>query len=383
MASQQYTYIQRLKQLVKLPSVSSTDARWDMSNRAVVDMLAEWFTSLGFNCQVVPIPHLTGKFNLIAQRGSGAAGLVLAGHTDTVPCNPERWAQDPFSLTERDGRLYGLGATDMKGFFPCILAAVEQLQDSAFKQPLIVLATADEESTMSGARALQKQGFPAARAAIIGEPTGLQPIRMHKGILLHSIEVIGQAGHSSNPNLGNSALEAMHSVTTELLAFRTELQHRYNNPSFSFPKPSLNLGCIHGGDNPNRICGRCELLFDLRPLPGMNSRALKDELTQRLIPIAARTQTQINLKELSAGIEPFEERADSELVQQVEIWNGQQAGAVNFATEAPFLQQLGMQTLVCGPGYIDQAHQPDEYIPLEHIPLTVDFLVKAIGHYCL
>lgn len=382
MPSQSNTYIQRLAQLVKLPSVSSTDARWDMSNRAPVELLAQWLEPLGFSCQLHAIPNTIGKFNLIAQRGSGPGGLVLAGHTDTVPCNPERWAQDPFTLTERDGRLYGLGATDMKGFFPCILAAVEQLQHMEFKQPLIILATADEESTMSGARALQHQGFPAARAAIIGEPTGLAPIRMHKGILLHAVEVIGQAGHSSNPNLGNSALEAMHSVTTELMAFRKELQQKFNHPSFSFPKPSLNLGCIHGGDNPNRICGRCELLFDLRPLPGMNSQALKDELKQRLMPIAARTHTEINLKELSAGIAPFEEAADSELVRQVEAWSGHSSAAVNFATEAPFLQQLGMQTVVCGPGFIDQAHQPDEYIPLEHIPLTMEFLIKAIGHYC-
>ncbi len=376
-------YIERLQQLVKLPSVSSTDARWDMSNLAVVELLAQWLEPLGFSCQIIAVANVTGKFNLIAQRGSGPGGLVLAGHTDTVPCNPERWAQDPFTLTERNGRLYGLGATDMKGFFPCILAAVEQLQHAEFKQPLIILATADEESTMSGARALQKQGFPAARAAIIGEPTGLTPIRMHKGILLHAIEVIGQAGHSSNPSLGTNALEAMHSVTTALMGFRAELQHKYNNPSFSFPKPSLNLGCIHGGDNPNRICGRCELLFDLRPLPGMSIQAIKDELKLRLIPIAEQTQTEINLKELSAGIEPFEEPADSELVRQVESWSGHPSGAVNFATEAPFLQQLGIQTVVCGPGYIDQAHQPDEYIPLEHIPLSVDFLTKAIGYYCM
>ncbi|HRH77454.1 MAG TPA: acetylornithine deacetylase [Cellvibrionaceae bacterium] len=383
MASQSTQFIQRLAQLVKIPSVSSTDARWDMSNRAVVEILAQWLEPLGFNCQLHAIDNSPGKFNLIAQRGSGPGGLVLAGHTDTVPCNPERWAQDPFSLTERDGRLYGLGATDMKGFFPCILAALEQLPPADFKQPLIVLATADEESTMNGARALQQQGFPAARAAIIGEPTGLQPIRMHKGILLHAIEVIGQAGHSSNPNLGTSALEAMHSVTSELMTFRAELQAKYNHPSFSYPKPSLNLGCIHGGDNPNRICGRCELLFDLRPLPGMDSQAIKDALKQRLIPIAERTHTQIHLKELSPGIAPFEEAASSELIHNVEAWSGQGSAAVNFATEAPFLQQLGIQTVVCGPGFIDQAHQPDEYIPLPHIPLTVDFLLKAIGHYCL
>ncbi|MEY4589200.1 MAG: hypothetical protein RL497_1276 [Pseudomonadota bacterium] len=376
-------YFQRLTQLVKAPSVSSKDARWDMSNLAVVELLAQWLEPLGFKCQIVPIDQCPGKANLIAQRGSGPGGLVLAGHTDTVPCNPERWAQDPFSLTERQGRLYGLGATDMKGFFPCVLAAIEQIQHAGFKQPLIILATADEESSMSGARALQKQGFPAARAAIIGEPTGLKPVRMHKGILLHAVEVTGDAGHSSNPALGNNAIEAMHSVTTELLNFRTQLQRDFNHAAFSFPKPSLNLGCIHGGDNPNRICGRCELLFDLRPLPGMSVQALQDDLKSRLEPIAQNTQTRIELKELSAAIEPFEEPANSELVRYIEAWSGHQAEAVNFATEAPFLQQLGMQTVVCGPGFIDQAHQPDEYIPLEHIPLAVGLLVKAIGQYCL
>jgi acetylornithine deacetylase len=377
------TYFHRLTQLVKTPSISSTDARWDMSNLAVVELLAQWLTPLGFVCQILPIPKYPGKANLIAQRGTGPGGLVLAGHTDTVPCNPERWAQDPFTLTERQGRLYGLGATDMKGFFPCVLAAIEQIQQAPLKQPIIILATADEESSMSGARALQKQGFPKARAAIIGEPTGLKPIRMHKGILLHAVEVIGDAGHSSNPALGNNAIEAMHSVTTELLNFRAEIQRDFNHDGFSFPKPSLNLGCIHGGDNPNRICGRCELLFDLRPLPGMNLQALQEDIRLRLEPIAQRTQTKIALKELSAGIEPFEEPADSELVRHLEAWSGHSAEAVNFATEAPFLQQLGMQTIVCGPGFIDQAHQPDEYIPLEHIPLSINLLVKAITQYCL
>jgi acetylornithine deacetylase len=195
MPSSSATFITRLTQLVKTPSISSTDPRWDMSNLAVVELLAQWLEPMGFNCQIQPIDNCPGKANLIAQRGTGPGGLVLAGHTDTVPCNPERWAQDPFSLSERQGRLYGLGATDMKGFFPCVLAAIEQLGDAALKQPIIILASADEESTMSGARALQQQGFPKARAAIIGEPTGLKPIRMHKGILLHAVEVIGQAGH--------------------------------------------------------------------------------------------------------------------------------------------------------------------------------------------
>src|SRR5690606_37299728 len=223
----------------------------------------------GFEIEVLPIPGQPHKANLIATLGRGAGGLVLAGHTDTVPCDPDRWASDPFSLTERDGRLYGLGATDMKGFFPVALEAARRFDQSKLQQPLIILATADEESSMDGARLLAELGRPKARYAVVGEPTGMKPVRMHKGIMMERVRVQGLAGHSSNPALGNNALEAMHLVIADLLAFRSELQNRYRNPGFAVPVPTLNLGHIHGGDNPNRICGHCELQFDLRPLPGM------------------------------------------------------------------------------------------------------------------
>jgi acetylornithine deacetylase len=383
MPSAQRVYFSRLKELVALPSVSSSDPRWDMGNRAVVDLLANWLEAEGFSCRILPINDQPHKANLIAQRGTGPGGLVLAGHTDTVPCNPERWQSDPFCLTEKDQRLYGLGATDMKGFFPTVLQSLTSFKDIPLRQPLIVLATADEESSMSGARALQKQGFPSARAAVIGEPTGLKPIRLHKGILLETIEVLGQAGHSSNPALGVNAMEAMHQVMGSLMAFRQQLQHRHQHLDFAVPVPSLNLGCIHGGDNPNRICGRCELQFDLRPLPGMALEHLREQLRERLQPIANQTGTRIELRSLSEGIAPFEEPANSELVRLLEAFSGYNAEAVNFATEAPFLQALGMQTVILGPGSIDQAHQPDEYIPLADIPKAQGILEALIRHYCL
>ena len=143
---------------------------------------------------------------------AGPGGLVLAGHTDTVPFDEGRWRSDPLGLSERDQRLYGLGSTDMKGFFPLAIAAAEAFRDTPLQQPLILLATADEESSMNGARALAAAGRPKARAAIIGEPTSLVPVRMHKGIMLEAVRVTGRPGHSSNPELGNSALEAMHAV---------------------------------------------------------------------------------------------------------------------------------------------------------------------------
>ncbi len=232
-------------------------------------------------------------------------------------------------------------------------------------------------------RLLVEQGFPQARFAVIGEPTSLRPIRMHKGIIMEAIRVEGQSGHSSNPALGNNALEAMHLVLGDLLAYRSELQSRYQNPGFTVPVPTLNLGCIHGGDNPNRICGRCELHFDLRPLPGMNVDQLRADLRQRLVPIAQASGADIILHSLFAGIAPFEEPAQSELVTQLEALSGQRAESVSFATEAPFLQALGMQTVVLGQGSIDQAHQPNEFIPLDEVARSVDILEQLIRRYCL
>jgi acetylornithine deacetylase len=377
-------YQDHLQQLVALPSVSCAVPEWDMSNRAVIDYLANCFADLGFNTQVMPLAQ-TGKANLVATLGTGSGGLVLAGHSDTVPYDADRWQSDPFILTEKDGKLYGLGATDMKGFFPVIIEAVKPYIDQTFKHPLIVLATADEESSMSGARALATTGIPGAtpRYAVIGEPTGLVPIRMHKGIMMEAVRVRGQSGHSSNPALGKNALEAMNQVMNELINLRGELQLKYRNAGFAVQTPTLNLGCIHGGDGANRICGACELHFDLRLLPGMDNDELRAAIQQRLIPIAERSGTDIVLSSLFEGVDPFGENEQSELVKLCEQLTGNHSESVAFATEAPFMQQLGMQTVVMGPGSINQAHQPDEFIPLNQIEPAVKIVRGLIEKFCL
>lgn len=377
-------YADKLAQLVALPSVSCAVAEWDMPNQKVIEQLANWFSDSGFNTQIMPLEQ-AGKANLIATLGSGDGGLVLAGHSDTVPYDANRWQSDPFSLTEKDGKLYGLGATDMKGFFPVILEAVKPYLHQIFKHPLIVLATADEESSMSGARALAKNGIPNAtpRYAVIGEPTALVPIRMHKGIMMEAIRVRGHSGHSSNPALGKNALEAMNQVMSELIKLRGELQLQYRNPGFAVQTPTLNLGCIHGGDGANRICGECELHFDLRLLPGMDNDELRRTIQQRLTPIAETSGTDIVLSSLFEGVDPFGEDENAELVKICEQLTGNRAESVAFATEAPFMQQLGMQTLILGPGSINQAHQPDEFIPLDQIEPAVKILRGLIERYCL
>jgi len=376
------TYQTQLAQLVALPSVSCAVASWDMPNLPVIELLANWFSDLGFHTQIIPLAQ-TGKANLIATLGVGDGGLVLAGHSDTVPYDANRWHSDPFTLTEKDGKLFGLGATDMKGFFPVILEAVKPFLNQPFKHPLIILATADEESSMSGARALAASGKPKARYAVIGEPTELVPIRMHKGIMMEAIRVRGQAGHSSNPALGKSALDAMTQVMSELISLRGELQLKYRNAGFAVQTPTLNLGCIHGGDGANRICGECELHFDLRLLPGMDSEELRAAIQQRLTPIAESSGTDIVFSSLFEGVEPFNEPAESELVKVCEQLTGHTSESVAFATEAPFMQQLGMQTVVLGPGSINQAHQPDEFISINQIEPAVKIVQELIRKFCL
>jgi len=375
---------EQLQLLVASPSVSSYSDKWDMSNRPVIELLASWLTELGFQCEVLEVPNSNGqKCNLIATLGTGSGGLVLAGHTDTVPYDDFQWQSDPFKLTERDHRWYGLGATDMKGFFPVAIEAAREFVDTPLQQPLIILATADEESSMSGARALAEQGKPKARYAVIGEPTGLIPIRMHKGIMMEKVRIEGLAGHSSNPELGNNAMESMHQVISELMQFRQQLQQKYHNPGFTIPGPTLNLGCIHGGDNPNRICGHCELQFDLRAIPGMDNDELRQQIDARLQRIAEQTSSKIERETLFGGVSAFEESSNSALVKAAEKLTGNSAESVAFATEAPFMQQLGMETIVMGPGHIDQAHQPNEYIPVEQIEPAVNTLKALIRQFCL
>ena len=383
MAQSDKHVLAQLSQLIAIPSVSSTDPLWDQGNRPVIDLLASWLADMGFSVEIQDISASGNKANLIATLGSGPGGLVLAGHTDTVPFDEGRWASDPLGLSERDQRLYGLGSTDMKGFFPLAIAAASQFIDTPLQQPLIFLATADEESSMNGARALAAAGKPKARAAIIGEPTSLVPIRMHKGIMMEAVSITGKAGHSSNPLLGNSALEGAHEVMSDLMAYRGELAQRYSNELFSVPFPTLNLGCIHGGDSPNRICGRTELHFDLRMTPGNDNASIRGEIQQRMASIAQQHSLDIEMRSLIQDVAAFEQPADSDLVHLAQQLTGHTAEAVAFATEAPFMQQLGMETIVMGPGSIDRAHQPDEYLELEQIQPCISLLQQFIQHYCL
>lgn len=376
--------IERTRRLVAIESVSSADDRFDTSNRAVIDLVAEWVEALGCTAEVVPVPYHPSKANLIATLGSGEGGLVLSGHGDTVPFDRGAWETDPFSLVERDGKLFGLGSADMKGAIAAMVEAAAAFASGDLRAPLHLVVTADEESGMGGARALEAIGRPAAAHAVIGEPTSLEPVSKHKGIFQEALTLAGRSGHSSDPSLGNSALEAMVDAMEELRAFRRELEEAFRDETFEVSHPTLNLGSIHGGDSPNRICASCELRFDLRSIPGMPPnddlrRGIRERIELRL----AKRGIDVHLSSLFDGIPPFATSGDAELVSFLEELTGARARAVMFATEAPFFSRMGMDAVILGPGDIAVAHQPNEFVPKDGLVSAVDVYRRTIQRFCV
>ncbi|TQP57718.1 acetylornithine deacetylase [Vibrio cholerae] len=373
------SFLEVYEGLISTSSISSTDARWDEGNEQVIAKLADWLSALGFSIQIEQVAP--NKQNLIAKLGSGEGGLLLAGHCDTVPFDEGRWNYNPHALTQANNRFYGLGTADMKGFFAFIYEAVKNVDWSKQTKPLYVLATCDEETTMLGARHFTENAPFKPDYCIIGEPTSLVPIRAHKGHVANAIRVTGKSGHSSNPALGVNAIEIMHEVLFALMQLRDRLIKEYHHPGFEIPTPTLNLGHIHGGDSPNRICGCCELHYDVRPLPGISLDGLDNLMRDALREVQQKWPGRVELVPLHDPIPGYECAHDHPFIHGISEICEQEAQTVNYCTEAPFLQQI-CPTLVLGPGSIDQAHQPDEFLAFEFIDPTVRVLSRAMQKYC-
>ncbi|WP_339386651.1 acetylornithine deacetylase [Vibrio caribbeanicus] len=365
--------------LISTSSISSTDPHWDEGNADVIEKLATWLRDLHFDVELTQVEK--GKFNLIAKKGSGEGGLLLSGHSDTVPFDEGRWSYDPHTLTEVNHRFYGLGTADMKGFFAFIIEAVKQIDWTQQTKPLYILATCDEETTMLGARHFTNNAPFKPDYCIIGEPTSLIPVRGHKGHVANAIRVTGQSGHSSDPSLGVNAIEIMYEILAALMKLRDNLIKQYHHPGFAIPSPTMNLGHIHGGDSANRICGCCELHYDVRPLPGISLDGLNNMLRSALKELEAKWPNRINITPLHEPIPGYECSKDHPFITSVESLCETPSETVNYCTEAPFLQEL-CPTLVLGPGSIDQAHQPDEYLAHEFIEPTIEVLKKSIYRFC-
>jgi acetylornithine deacetylase len=236
---------------------------------------------------------------------------------------------------------------------------------------------------MAGGRYLLECGKPKADYAIIGEPTAMQPIFAHKGISMMTIKLEGASGHSSDPSLGANALDAMHRVMSELITLREELAASTQNDAFAVNIPTMNLGCMRAGDNPNRICGHAELQIDLRLLPGMDSEHIHEILEKRIRAVVEHSGVSLQLQKAYPPIPPFQSNPDGELLQSLSDFSGQSPGTVAFGTEAHFMQTLGMETVVWGPGSIDQAHQPNEYLDKAQLAPATDTLRRVIQRFCM
>jgi len=371
-----------IRTLVATPSVSSLQPSLDQGNGAVCERLADWLEPLGFSIDIKPVPGQQGKVNLVARSGAGEDGLVLAGHTDTVPFDAELWRHDPFGGACRDGRLYGLGSADMKSFLAVVAHAAARVDLGKLARPLVILGTADEESGMGGARALVDEGARLGARVLVGEPTSLRPIDRHKGVLMERIRIDGRSGHASDPAAGRNAIEGMIAAIAALQDFRARLAAELPDLGFPVPGPTLNLGAIRGGDNPNRICGHCELDVDLRLVPGMTTTSAREGLRAAVRTALAGGGFEVAFTALFEGVDPLAPGDRRELATACEHAAGHACGAVNFGTEGPLFQRLDMEVVVCGPGEIAVAHQPDESVDLAEVSRAVDMVEGLVQRFC-
>jgi acetylornithine deacetylase len=329
------------------------------------------------------------KANLYATIGpQDRSGIMLSGHTDVVPVDDQDWHTAPFKLLEKDSRLYGRGTCDMKSFIAIVLTLVPELVGRRLREPIHLSFSYDEEVGCIGVRRLigvlaNRPNRP--RLCIVGEPTSMQVGVAHKGKHTLRCHVHGHEAHSSQIHLGVNAIEA----AAELIARLKEMARRKRDqgpfdPDFDPPYSSIHTGTIHGGTALNIVPKDCEFDFEVRPLPGDDVGALVAELrdfaANRVLPEmrAVRAESDIVIEELSSA-PGLNTAVDAEVTQLAAALSGENTTTkVSFGTEGGLFQAAGIPTVVCGPGSIDQAHKPDEYIDLDQVARCEAFLRRLI-----
>jgi len=325
------------------------------------------------------------KSNLLATVGPAVeGGAVLSGHTDVVPVDGQPWTSDPFAIVERDGRLYGRGTCDMKGFLALGLAAVPDLIAANPRRPVHLAFSYDEEIGCLGAPSLIDlihRELPRPAFVVVGEPTDMVAVNGHKGITYHSVRVTGREAHSSQTQQGVSAV--MEAVP--LMAALTELAQRLEreaDPASPFtPKgATLTIGLVNGGTAGNILARECTFLFDLRCPPDLDPQAVlapffaqAAALDAALKARAPEAGVSVKLQSSVPGFAPEPDGAAEAFARRLAGDNGP-ARAVSFATEAGQFQRSGLSTVLCGPGSIEQAHQPDEYVEISQMERGVAFM---------
>lgn len=370
--------ISLLEQLVAFDTESSK------SNLPIIDHIESYLRAR--DVQFMRVPNAAGdKAALFATIGPMVdGGVVLSGHTDVVPVAGQQWTSDPFRLRREAGRLYARGACDMKGFDALALAMVDEFRALPLKRPIHLLLSYDEETTCLGPVDTIKrfgQDLPMPAAVIVGEPTQMQVADAHKSVATYITHVRGHEAHSSNPALGANAIEAACALVTSLYGFMDELM-RKGDPTGRFVPGSstISVGTIHGGTARNILARDCSFHWEFRGLPGVAQDAalkyLEEVAARDVLPRLQRYAPDAHIKtEIEIEVPGLAPQPGS-LAETLAFKAARQNAtvAVSYATEAGRFQNAGIATVVCGPGSIDQAHQPDEFIEESQLVEGINFM---------
>ena len=380
MGSATYTPVEMLRKLVAFPTVSRD------SNLALISFVQEYLREHGVESHLVASDCGT-KANLYATIGpSETGGVVLSGHTDVVPVDDQDWATDPFVLTERDGRLFGRGSTDMKGFIAIALALVPRMR--ALKQPVHLALSYDEEVGCLGAPRLIDAitaNLPAVRAVIVGEPTRMKVVTGHKSMFIFETQVRGFEAHSSQQQLGVSAVMAAGRLVNWLGERQQASASGASASDFEPPYTTLHCGVISGGTAHNITAGRCRFVADVRALPTESAsdyfaeyqRFVREHVQPAMQAIHPDTGVEAHVL---ADVPGFAAGEGDEAVMLAKQLTGENhTECVAYGAEAGQFQQAGHSVVICGPGDIAQAHQPDEYIDLAQLRAGTEFVERLIA----
>lgn len=351
---------QILSDLVALPCLPG------QPNATIADAITAWLQGVGLHVHRIPGPE-GDRVNLFASIGPlDQPGIVLSGHMDVVPVAGQSWTGDPFRLTPRDGRLYGRGTTDMKGFVACMIAAVPLFQRAGLRRPVHLALSYDEEIGCRGVPHLiaALPGLCALPAGcIVGEPSGMQPVLSHKGKLAVEVALTGRAAHSSDPAAGVNALYAAASLAQRVQQAAEALsRHGQRDARFAPDHSTLVAGVLRAGTAVNIIPDHATLAMEVRTIPGERADSVMDPvLAAAEALVAAGAALSHSVTEL-ARYPALPPEAQS-LAAQLAAWTGQSPRqSVSYGTEAGLFHAAGIPSVICGPGDIARAHRPDEYI---------------------
>ncbi|HEY9236575.1 MULTISPECIES: acetylornithine deacetylase [Phenylobacterium] len=378
-----------LRALDILETLVGFDTTSRLSNLALIEWVESYLDRHGVAHRRVPNAD-GSKSNLIATIGPAIeGGVVLSGHTDVVPVDGQAWSTDPFKLTPKDdGRIYGRGTCDMKGFLALALAATPDLVAAGLRRPVHLAFSYDEEIGCLGAPDMIRTigaELPRPALVVVGEPTNMEAVSGHKGIATFTVTVNGKEAHSSQTHLGVSAVMEAIPLLASLRALARRLEEEADPASPFVPKhATLTIGLLNGGTAGNILARECAFQFDLRCPPGQDPLkvlapfyAEVEALDRRLKALFAEAGAKVVQRSGTPPLSPEQDGAAEAFARRLAGDNGP-ARVVPYAAEAGQFQQAGFSTVICGPGSIDQAHQANEYVERSQMERGGAFMARLI-----